>query len=42
MGERKVAGLLQEDYLIQENLEGYVNFDAWFKENFEGIQSGSR
>jgi hypothetical protein len=40
MGERRVAGLLLEDYLIQENLEGYRNFDVWFTENFGAGKGG--
>ena len=40
MGERRIAGLLQEDYLIQEALSGYKDFDRWFAENFEGKLHG--
>jgi hypothetical protein len=35
MGEKRLFGLLMEDYLIQEYLEGYKNFDAWFRERAE-------
>ena len=40
LAERRIAGLLQEDYLVQENLEGYQNFDAWFEENLPSVISG--
>ncbi|HUT53938.1 MAG TPA: lipopolysaccharide kinase InaA family protein [bacterium] len=40
MGERRVAGLLLEDYLVQENLEGYRDFDQWFTENFDAGTEG--
>jgi hypothetical protein len=40
MGEKRLFGLLMEDYLIQEYLEGYENFDAWFRER--GEQAPSR
>ncbi|MFO8056988.1 MAG: lipopolysaccharide kinase InaA family protein [bacterium] len=39
MAERKSFGLLQEDYLFQESLEGYENFDAWFDRKFESQKS---
>ena len=34
MAERKRFGLLQEDYIFQESLEGYENFDVWWSTNF--------
>ncbi len=40
MAERKRFGLLQEDYLFQEALEGYENFDKWFSKNYEHARSG--
>lgn len=39
MAERKVLGLIQEDYLVQEALENFQNFDAWFSEHFEDIKT---
>ncbi len=41
MAERRSRGLLQEDYLAQEALTGYVNYDAWFRENVEGLRCGA-
>ena len=32
MAERRRFGLLAEDYLIQEALEGFRNFDDWFRD----------
>jgi hypothetical protein len=43
MAERRRCGLLQEDYLIEEALAGYRNFDAWFRERLErGGPAGER
>lgn len=40
MGERRVLGLLQEDYLVQESLEGYRDFESWFREKWQGVKAG--
>lgn len=40
MAERRRSGLLQEDYLLEEWLEGYQNFDLWFREHWERARSG--
>jgi len=36
LGERHTAGLLQEDYLVQDFLEGFRNFDRFFEAEFSG------
>jgi len=40
MAERRVGRLLMEDYLIEESLSGYENFDDWFKDEWEDVTSG--
>jgi len=40
MAERKRFGLLMEDYLFQEWLEGYQSYGEWFAQRWQGIDSG--
>jgi hypothetical protein len=39
LGERFAGGLLQEDYLVQDYLEGFRNFDRFFEVEFSGRQT---
>ena len=36
LGERHASGLLQEDYLVQDYLAGFRNFDRFFEDEFSG------